>query len=164
MRSCSNFRDAGWDANGFRPGAVCQPPTQHCETAVPDNASRLGAENLPVKLAVSAGIVISAAIALLTLAKAQNLNSELKHVIVPLNSTRWVSLAAVNIERGVEYPSVVSLKGNVEMKVPVCVSDGTEFGRICDGQMIVRADEAQVHEDTGEIEAHGTVVITHGKL
>jgi hypothetical protein len=118
---------------------------------------------ISVKLAVSAGVLFCAAIALLTLAKAQNVNSELKHVVVPLNSTRWVSLAALEVERGVEYPSVVTLKGNVEMKVPVCVSDGTTFGRICDGQMIVRADEARVHEDTGEIEAHGTVIITHGK-
>ncbi len=97
---------------------------------------------------------------LLTPVTGQDVSSDLKHVIVPLNGTRWVSMAAFSIERVREYPSVVRLKGKVEMKVPVCVSAGTDSKRICDGEMIVRADEAQVREDTGEIEANGQVIVT----
>jgi hypothetical protein len=86
---------------------------------------------------------------------------ELKHLTVaPQNGNRTVALAALTIERGAHYPSVVKLKGNVEIKTPVCLPVGKESELICDGQMIVRADEAEFHEDTGQIEAHGNVSVT----
>ena len=52
------------------------------------------------------------------------------------------TLAAFSIQRGALYPSVIQLKGDVEIK---------RTG------MILRADEADYHEDTGEIEARGNV-------
>jgi hypothetical protein len=107
-----------------------------------------------VKLLITAALIICAS------AIGQDATSELKHTVVPLNGTRWVSAAAVSVERTGDYPGVVSLKGKVEMKVPVCVPAGKDYGRTCDGEMVVRADEARVREDTGEIEANGHVVIT----
>ena len=49
--------------------------------------------------------------------------SEQKHLtIAPLNGNRAVALAALSIERGVQYPSVIRLKGNVESGRPfVCL-------------------------------------------
>jgi len=113
-----------------------------------------------VKLLVSAGIVACASITLLTSATGQDATSEQKHLTVaPLNGNRAVTLTALSIDRGVEYPSVVRLKGNVEIKTPVCLPVGEKGEVICDGEMIVRADEAQFHEDTGEIESNGHVTV-----
>ena len=113
-----------------------------------------------MKLLVSAGIVACASITLLTSATGQDATSEQKHLTVaPLNGNRAVTLTALSIDRGVEYPSVVRLKGNVEIKTPVCLPVGEKGEVICDGEMIVRADEAQFHEDTGEIESNGHVTV-----
>ena len=54
-------------------------------------------------------------------------------------------LSAVNIERDVPYPSTVHLKGSVEIRV---------------AGFILRADEADYNEKTGEIDAHGDVKVT----
>ena len=78
----------------------------------------------------------------------------------PLNGNRPVALTARSIERGVEYPSIVELKGNVEIKTSVCLPVGKQGKLTCDGYMIVRADEVRFHEDTGEIEANGHVIVT----
>lgn len=92
---------------------------------------------------------------------AQEKTHELKHyVAVPLNGSRPVSLTALNIEHSVEYPSLISMKGEVEVRTPVCLPVGEKGALICDGEMIVRADEAEFHEDSGEIHAHGNVEIT----
>jgi hypothetical protein len=113
-----------------------------------------------VKLLISAGVVACASIALLTFATGQDMPSEQKHLtIAPLNGNRAVALTALSIERGVEYPSVIRLKGNVEIKTPVCLPVGKKSELICDGEMIVRADEAQFHEDTGEIQPIGHVTV-----
>lgn len=91
----------------------------------------------------------------------QGATSEQKHVTIPtLNGNLPVRASALNIERGVHYPSIVELKGKVEIQTPVCVPAGKDSKLTCDGEMIVRADEAKLHEDTGEIEAKGTVVVT----
>ena len=91
----------------------------------------------------------------------ENRTSQQKHLIVaPLNGSRSVSLEAVNIERGVEYPSVVKLKGSVQIKTPVCLPVGQQGSLVCDGQMVVRAEEAEFDENTGEIQAHGDVRVT----
>ena len=87
--------------------------------------------------------------------------AELKHVTTtPLNAMRPASMAAISIERGTQYPSVIRLKGSVEIKTPVCLPVGKNGAPVCDGDMIVRSDEAEYHEDTGEIQAHGNVQIT----
>jgi hypothetical protein len=77
------------------------------------------------------------------------------------NGGRGVSLAAQSIERGVEYPTVVKLIGNVEIKTPVCLPARKKGANmVCEGAMVVRADNAEFHEDTGQIEAHGNVTVT----
>ena len=87
--------------------------------------------------------------------------AELKHLMsAPLNgSGPPVSMAATSIERGTHYPTVIRLKGTVEIKTPVCLPTGKDSALVCDGEMIVQADEAEFHEDTGEIRAHGNVQI-----
>jgi hypothetical protein len=77
----------------------------------------------------------------------------------PLNGSRSVSLTALSIEHGLEYPTVISMKGKVEIQTPVCLPVGKKGASVCDGEMIVHADEAEFHEDTGEIQARGNVQI-----
>lgn len=87
--------------------------------------------------------------------------SSVKHVSsIPANGTRPVLLAANNIVRGTPYPSTISLKGNVEIRTPVCLPVGKGEALVCDGEMILRADGAVFHEATGEIEAQGNVTVT----
>ena len=113
-----------------------------------------------MKLLVFAGIVACASITLLTSATGQDTASDQKHLtLAPLNGNRAVTVTALSIERGADYPSIVKLKGNVEIKTPVCLPVGKNGEMICDGEMIVRADEAQFHEDTGEIESNGHVTV-----
>ena len=82
-------------------------------------------------------------------------------IVAPVNGApRPASLSANEIERGGHYPSIVHLKGAVEIKSPVCLSVGKPGKPICDGSMILRADEATYHEDTGQIEAAGSVTVT----
>jgi hypothetical protein len=90
-------------------------------------------------------------------------SGEQKHVIAwaandPLPG---LQLSALSIVRGAEYPSVVYLKGNVEVKSPVCLPVGRKRSLVCDGYMVLRADSVEFHEDTGRIDAHGNVSITH---
>ena len=103
------------------------------------------------------------AVAFLTLAIGQVNPPEMKHIIIPQPNSagRDVSLAALQIERGVEYPTVVRLSGNVEIKTPVCIP-GRKKGdnMLCDGDMVLHADRAEFHEDTGQIDAHGDVTVT----
>lgn len=91
----------------------------------------------------------------------QNPAVQLKHVSVPTaTSLRPIAVTADEIQRELPYPSVMHLKGNVEISTPVCVrpSPGKEFS--CDGSVVVRANEADLHEDTGQIEARGDVKVT----
>jgi hypothetical protein len=86
---------------------------------------------------------------------------EQKHVTaVPVNGARPATLTANDIERGSQYPSAIHLKGGVEIKAPVCMQIKKRGKLVCDGSMILRADEATYHEDSGKIEASGTVSIT----
>jgi lipopolysaccharide assembly outer membrane protein LptD (OstA) len=68
-----------------------------------------------------------------------------------------VTLEADTILRNPSYPSVVQLKGNVEIKTKTVVQDQPLSMMI----MAVRADEADYHEDTGEIEARGAVHVDY---
>jgi hypothetical protein len=106
-------------------------------------------------------LVSAALIALLLPPVAAQDRPDLKHVTVPTpNGVRPVSLSAVSIERGATYPAVVQLKGKVEIRTPVCLAGKRKGELICDGETVVRADEATFHEDTGEIEARGNVTVT----
>ena len=100
-------------------------------------------------------------VAFLTLAIGQVNPPEMKHIVIPQpNGSRDVSLAAQQIERGVEYPTVVRLNGNVEIKTPVCIpSPKKGANMLCDGDMVLHADRAEFHEDTGQIDAHGDVTV-----
>ena len=121
------------------------------ETAEAGDASEIGMK-LPAAFAC---------LAFLTLAIGQERNPQLKHLsIPPLNGNRPVSLTALHIERGVEYPSVVTLNGNVEIKTPVCRPADNGWSMDCYGEIVVRADGAKFHEDSGQIEASGHVVVT----
>ena len=62
-----------------------------------------------------------------------------------------MDMQALSIERMVKFPAIVHLKGSVEIATKVGVSDAPVSLMI----MVVRADEADYHEDTGEIEARG---------
>ena len=91
---------------------------------------------------------------------AQENTPELKNLIAaPVNGSRTVSLIALSIEHTLDYPRVISMKGRVEIKAPVCLPLGKKGSSVCDGDMIVHADEAEYHEDTGEIQARGNVQI-----
>lgn len=57
---------------------------------------------------------------------------------------------------------VVYLRGNVELRKPFCVSTGS--GSVCKEVMVLRADEAAYHQDTGEITANGNVRVTFEEL
>jgi hypothetical protein len=106
-------------------------------------------------------LIFTALITSLPLATGQDNSSQLKHLMVPSpNRNRSAYVSAVNIERGVEYPSVLRLKGSVEIKMPVCLRTDPGDSLVCDGYVIVRADAADMHEDTGAIEAHGDTTVT----
>jgi hypothetical protein len=79
---------------------------------------------------------------------------------VPVTGVRPSVLTAFEIERLGGYPAAIHLKGAVEIKSPVCLPVGKHGKLICDGEMILRADEATFHEDTGQIEANGVVTLT----
>ena len=109
-----------------------------------------------------AGLVITLIALFLSPATGQQNDApEKKHIVAsPQNATRSVTMEARSIERGLPYPSVITLKGEVVIKTPVCLPVSQRSGIVCDGHMIVRADEAEVDEKTGEIRPHGNVVIT----
>ena len=66
----------------------------------------------------------------------------------------------MEIDRELQYPSVIHLKGAVEIKMPVCVVTRPGTVQTCGGEIVFRADEADLHEDTGQIEAKGGARIT----
>jgi hypothetical protein len=87
--------------------------------------------------------------------------TELKHLTVaPVTAHRPVTLTALSIERGVGYPSIIILKGSVEIRTQFCIPSGKKGAMVCEGEYTLRADQAEFHEDTGEIQATGTVSIT----
>jgi hypothetical protein len=88
---------------------------------------------------------------------------QLKHLPIPTASGRPVSVAALEIDRGAEYPTTVHLKGSVEIKMPVCVVTGPGNTQVCAGDIVLHAEEADFHEDSGQIEARGTVTVTRVK-
>ncbi len=89
---------------------------------------------------------------------------QLKHLPIPTASGQpVVTVAALEIERGAEYPTVVHLKGSVEIRMRVCVVTGPGNTQVCAGYVVMHADAADFHEDSGQIEARGNVTITREK-
>jgi hypothetical protein len=83
---------------------------------------------------------------------------EPKHLTVPIaSSAQPLAVTAIDIDRGVEYPSVIHLKGDVEIRMPVCVVTGPGNLQHCAGEIVLRAEEASLDEDTGQIETKGAV-------
>ena len=104
------------------------------------------------------------AVCALTLIAQDNPAGQVKHLIVPtMTSVQPVSVAAMEIESELPHPSVMHLKGSVEIKTPVCLHAGRRNELVCDGSVVLRADEANFHEDTGQIEAKGNVKVTREK-
>jgi hypothetical protein len=85
---------------------------------------------------------------------------QLKHLPIATAGGQPVAVAAMEIERGTGYPTIVHLKGSVEIRMRVCVRTGPGNTQVCDGYMILHADEADFHEDTEQIEARGNVSVT----
>jgi hypothetical protein len=85
--------------------------------------------------------------------------SEQKHLIAFAGDGWENRLSARSIERAVEYPGIVYLKGEVEVRTPVCRPSGQRQSKSCDTYMVLRADEAELHEDTGRIDAYGNVSV-----
>ncbi len=84
-----------------------------------------------------------------------------KHLSVAVaNSPRPFFVAALGIERGAQYPSIVHLKGAVEITMPVCAVTGPGNTHTCAADVVVHADEAYLHEDTGQIDTRGAASIT----
>ncbi|MGD0777130.1 MAG: hypothetical protein ABSC05_30285 [Candidatus Solibacter sp.] len=101
------------------------------------------------------------AVCTLTLAAQDYPAGEMKRLSVPTTTNaKPLSVAAREIEREGLYPSVIHLKGSVEIRTPVCVKAGQGSVLNCDGYIVLRADTADFHEGTGQIEAHGNVTVT----
>ena len=87
-----------------------------------------------------------------------------KYLSIPTQtSVRPISLTARRIERGLQYPSIIYLKGEIEIRTPICVRVGPDHAQYCDGYVVLRADEADFHEDSGQVEARGQVTVTREK-
>jgi hypothetical protein len=109
-------------------------------------------------------LLAALALCVLALTAQQYPAGELKHLPIPaIDGVKPLSVAALEIERGAAYPSVVHLKGKVEIRMPVCVRTGPGNAQVCSGYTILHADEADYHEDTGQIDARGTVTVTRQK-
>ena len=67
------------------------------------------------------------------------------------------TIQAESIERPVQFPSIIRLKGNIQINSKIVARD-TPLSLLI---MVVRADEADYHEDTGEIEARGSVQVNY---
>jgi lipopolysaccharide assembly outer membrane protein LptD (OstA) len=74
-----------------------------------------------------------------------NTPGEIKHaMVVALQGHHAATVSGNSIERRGSDPSVVHARGQVEIKL---------------NGFIVRADEADYNEHTGEVEAHGTIKV-----
>ena len=104
---------------------------------------------------LSAVLLTCATLSILTLATGQ----EPKYLYVQTAYGKSATVRAQSIERGAQYPSTVTLKGNVEITVPICTRPSAGGEMTCAGYIVIRADEAEVDEGTGEIRPTGHVTI-----
>jgi non-heme chloroperoxidase len=108
---------------------------------------------------------IAAAVFVIAVTAQDRSSEQLKHIYVPVaSSAQPLVVAAMEIVRPVQYPSVIHLKGSVEIRMPVCVVTGPGNAQNCAGEIVFEADEADLHEDTGQIEAKGGARITRSSV
>ena len=101
------------------------------------------------------------AVCTLTLAAQDYPAGQLKSLSVPTTTNaKPLSVTALDIEREGLYPSVIHLKGSVEIKTPVCVQASQGGVLYCAGYVVLHADAADFHEGSGQIEARGNVTVT----
>ena len=101
------------------------------------------------------------AVCTLTLAAQDYPAGQLKSLTVPTtNNAKPLSVAAMEIVREGQYPAVIHLKGSVEIRTPVCVQGRQSSELFCAGYIVLRADAADFHEDTGQIDTRGGVTVT----
>jgi hypothetical protein len=87
--------------------------------------------------------------------------NERKHLTVPSASdTIPLRVSAMNVSREAKYPSSIRLSGNVEIVVPMCYRQASGQPLTCPTETVITGDSAVLREDTGEIEASGTVHVT----
>jgi hypothetical protein len=100
-----------------------------------------------MKLPIFAASIIVVSAAFLPQIIGQVSSGPMKYITVaPLNGIRGgARLGAADIERDLPYPSTVHLKGAVEIRA---------------NGFILRADQADYNERTGEVDASGTVRVT----
>jgi hypothetical protein len=119
---------------------------------------------LPSKAARRMGFVkmsIAALICAAAVGAQDHPAGQLKHLSVPIaGSAQPLTITAMDIERGVQYPSVIHLQGAVEIRMPVCVVTGPGNVQHCAGEIVFHADQADLNEGTGQIEARGGATIT----
>ena len=110
------------------------------------------------------GVLIACPLTMLVFqAMCQDTKAEALHMLIGTPQGHRVELTATSIERDVsskETQLTLHLKGNVTIRLITCVPSGKD--NACEGAMVLRADEAEYHQDTGEFEARGNVrVIPH---
>lgn len=105
--------------------------------------------------------LVALAICALALTAQDRPAPQLKHLSVPTRTNvNPTSVTALGIEREGEYPAILHLTGSVEIKTPVCLKAGQRSALYCDGYVVLRADQADFHESSGQIEARGNVKVT----
>lgn len=67
------------------------------------------------------------------------------------------NMQALSIQRSPHSPGIVQLQGNVQITTKITAQNAPLRLMI----MVVKADEADYHEDTGEIEARGSVQVNY---
>ena len=86
---------------------------------------------------------------------------ELKHLTVPTNtSLRALGVTAREVVRNLPHDAIIHLKGAVEIRTPVCTRAEPNNAMNCEGAVVLRADEADLNEETGQIDARGNVTVT----
>lgn len=88
------------------------------------------------------------------------LSQEAKTLVVPLANTRGLTVTAQEILRETPYPATIHAKGNVEIRSPFCVRTYPGNALTCEGYLVIHADQADIHEATGQIDPQGHVTIT----
>jgi hypothetical protein len=92
-------------------------------------------------------LILTAVLTLLPLAIAQEKPAEeLRHLLAS-GPKRGAQLAALSIQRGADYPSVIELRGKAEVR--------TRY-------LVLTADEIDFQEGTGEMDARGHVHVKTG--
>jgi hypothetical protein len=96
------------------------------------------------------------------LALSQDNKPEQLHLTIRAPGGR-VALTAFSMQRDLSSEAtapVIQLKGNVEIRMIACLPTGKDDAVVCEGTMVLHADEAEYNEKSGEINARGNVHMT----